>query len=164
MKYVMKQRLLAFGDDFSVKTEDGRDVFCFDGKIGSFRKKVVVKDPNTKSEVAVILKKWLTFRPTFGIIQKGKEIATIYKKLASIRNAFVIDLPGPDNIEIIGKLVEHDYKFYRGKQQIAQVSKKWFTGRDTYGIDIESDRDALLVLSGAVVVDLLCHPKRDSSF
>jgi uncharacterized protein YxjI len=43
---------------------------------------------------------------------------------------------------------------------VASVSKRWFTLRDTYGIDIEDTEDAVLVLASAVVVDMACHADR----
>jgi uncharacterized protein YxjI len=36
MRYVMKQKLFACGDDFTIKTEDGRDAFFVHGKAFSF--------------------------------------------------------------------------------------------------------------------------------
>ena len=32
MRYVMRQKLLSWGDDFLIQDEDGRDVFLVDGK------------------------------------------------------------------------------------------------------------------------------------
>ena len=40
MRYVMKQKLFAWGDDFTIKTEDGREVFFVDGKAFSLGDKL----------------------------------------------------------------------------------------------------------------------------
>jgi len=32
MRYVMKEKLFCWGDDFTIKAEDGRDAFFVDGK------------------------------------------------------------------------------------------------------------------------------------
>jgi len=36
MRYVLKQKLLSFGDDFRIKDDAGRDVYFADGKAFSF--------------------------------------------------------------------------------------------------------------------------------
>ena len=44
---------------------------------------------------------------------------------------------------------------------MAEVSKRWFSWTDTYGIDVRDEDDALLVLCSAVVIDLVCHGDDD---
>ena len=46
----------------------------------------------------------------------------------------------------------------RAGRTVATVSKRWFSWRDTYGIDIDDDEDQILLLACAVVVDEACHP------
>ena len=36
MRYVMRERILSWGDDFTIKDADGRDAFYVDGKVFSF--------------------------------------------------------------------------------------------------------------------------------
>ena len=40
MRYVMKQKLFCWGDDFAIKTEDGQDAFFVDGKAFSIGDKL----------------------------------------------------------------------------------------------------------------------------
>jgi uncharacterized protein YxjI len=40
---------------------------------------------------------------------------------------------------------------------VATVSKRWFSLRDTYGIEIADGEDDVLILASAVVVDQVCH-------
>lgn len=159
----MKQALLSFGDDFAVKDETGRDQYYFDGKAFSFGKHLVIKNSNG-NEVARLKQKLLTFAPTYRLVTDKGELARISKKLLTFRPSFLIDVPGPDDITVVGKMIEHDYRFLRNGSEIAHCSKRWFRAKDTYGIDVHDQSDALLVLSAAVVIDLVCHPKRDSSF
>ena len=39
-----------------------------------------------------------------------------------------------------------------------RVSKQWFKWADTYGIDIRSTEDQVLLLAVTVVIDEACHP------
>lgn len=51
----------------------------------------------------------------------------------------------------------YDYKIYQDKRCVAQVSKKYFTFADSYGIHIEDDADQLLMLTMAIVIDIVLH-------
>ena len=163
MRFLMKQKILCFGDDFAITDESGREIFYIDGKAFSFGKNLVFLDSN-KNQLAKVRQKLLTFRPTYKVSSQGQVLAVIYKRLLTFRKTFYIDVPGPDDITVVGKLLEHEYKFYRNSKEIANCSKKYFRSKDTYGVDIEKEKDILLVLCAAVVIDLICHPKRDSSF
>jgi uncharacterized protein YxjI len=46
---------------------------------------------------------------------------------------------------------------------VAQVSKTWFSIRDTYGVEIAAGEDDVLILASAVVIDMISHDddKRD---
>ena len=154
---------MSFGDDFDVLDESGRKAFYFDSKVGGFTQKIIVLSASGE-QLAVIKKKHFAFRPTFIVKKDGKELARIFKKAFSFRKSFLIDVPGPNDYTVVGRFTEHSYVFYQNGQKIAEASKKWFRSKDTYGIDIENPKDVLLVLSAAVVIDILCHPGRDSSF
>lgn len=163
MRFILKQKFISFGNDFSVFDEHGNKAFYFDAKVLTLTRKIVVLSP-ANQEVAVIKRKFFSFRPTYVVRQQGQELARIFKKLFSFRKTFVIDVPGPNDITVVGQVLEHNYQFVRNGQQIAEVSKKWFRGQDTYGVDVGSTGDALLILCCAVVIDMLCHPLRDSGF
>jgi uncharacterized protein YxjI len=40
------------------------------------------------------------------------------------------------------------------------VSKKWFSLADTYGVEVDTSEDHVLILACAVVIDLVCHDHR----
>ena len=43
-------------------------------------------------------------------------------------------------MEAKGNIVDHEYKIERGGDKVAEVSKRWFRVRDTYGIEIRRIR------------------------
>ena len=45
----------------------------------------------------------------------------------------------------------------RAGQTIAEVSKRWFTFNDSYGVDIHDGQDDVLILASTVVIDMVCH-------
>ena len=162
-RYQMRERLLSFGDDFTVKDDAGRDVFYIDGKALSIGDKLIFQDMQGR-ELARIRERLLSIGKTYDISLADGSGATIHKHLFTLfRAAYTVDVPGPGDLEASGSFMDHDYTFERGGRTVATVSKKWFSLRDTYGIDIAEGENDVLILASAVVIDLCCHPdqKRD---
>ena len=85
-------------------------------------------------------------------------MAVVKKKLFTLlRHRFFVDVPGPNDLEAKGDFLDHEYEFTQGGQTVAQVSKRWLTLRDTYGIDVASGTDDILILACVVVIDLAQH-------
>ena len=58
-----------------------------------------------------------------------------------------------------GDFWELEYRFGRGDQTVAVVSRRWFSWADTYGVEIAEGEDDVLILASAVVIDMV---RRDS--
>lgn len=158
MRYVMRERLLSWGDDFRIRDDSGREVFFVDGKAFSLGDKLSFQD-STGKELAFIKQKLLSLARTYEIHRDGSLAAVVKRNLFGLlHHRFSIDVPGPDDLEATGNFLDHEYTFRRGDRVVATVSKKWFSLADTYGIDIEPGEDDVLILASAVVVDQACHP------
>jgi len=158
MRYVLRQKLLSWGDDFTVRDEAGNDVFLVDGKAFSFGDQLSFRDM-AGNELAFIKQKVFNWSPTYEIWRDGRLAAVVKRELFSFfHHRFTVDVPGPDDLEAKGDLVDHEYELRRGDRVAAIVSKRWFAWADTYGIDVADGEDDVLVLASAVVIDLACHP------
>jgi uncharacterized protein YxjI len=158
MRYIMRERILSWGDDFTIKDADGRDAYFVDGKVLSFGHKLSFKDMQG-TELARIDQQLLSIGKQFDIERGGTSIARVKKKLFTpFRAKFTVDVPGPDDLEAQGNFLDHEYVFERRGQEVARVSKRWFSLADTYGIDVQPGEDDVLILAAAVVIDLASHP------
>ena len=54
---------------------------------------------------------------------------------------FTIDVPGPDDLEMRGSLLDHEFTVRRGGRMVATVSKHWVALTDTYGVEIAEGED-----------------------
>jgi uncharacterized protein YxjI len=161
MRYIMRERILAWGDDFTIKDADGRDAYFVDGKVFSFGHKLSFKDMQG-NELAHIDQQLLSIGKQFEIERGGQTIARVKKKLFTpFRAKFTVDVPGPDDLEAQGNFLDHEYVFERHGKEVARVSKSWFSLSDTYGIDVQPGEDDVLILASAVVIDLVSHPDSD---
>jgi len=159
----MKQKLFSWGDDFRIKNEAGTDVFFVDGRAFSIGNKLSFQDLNG-NELAFIRQKLLSWGPTYEITRGDELLAVVKKHLFTLfRCKFTVDVPGPDDLEAQGSFLDMEYSFERAGRTVAQVSKKWFSWTDSYGVDINNGEDDVLILASTVVIDMICHAdsKRD---
>lgn len=162
MRYLMRERILSWGDDFTIKDEAGREAFYVDGKVFSFGDQLSFKDRDGK-EVALIDQKLLSFGPQYEIVRGGTTVAVVKKHLFTLfRARFTVDVPGPDDLEAKGNFLEHEYVFERDGRDVARISKKWLSLSDSYAIDINEGEDDVVILAAAVVIDLVSHPDQRS--
>jgi len=163
MRYLMKQKLFCWGDDFSIKNEAGEDAFFVDGKAFSIGDKLSFQDMQ-KNELAFIRQKLLCWGPTYEITRNGELAAVVKKHLFTfLKCKFTVDVPGPDDLEAQGSFLDMEYTFTRAGQVVAEVSKRWFSFTDTYGVDIQEGEDDVLILASTVVIDMVCHGDHKSS-
>lgn len=161
MRYVMKQKLFSWGDDFYIRDAEGHDVFFVDGKALSLGDQLSFRDLKG-NELAFIRQKLLSWGPTYEIHRNGELAAVVKKELFTFfRARFTVDVPGPDDLEASGDFLDHEYTLTRGGRTVATVSKKWFAWSDTYGVDVAPGEDDLLVLASTVVIDMVCHADRE---
>ena len=158
MRYLLKQKLFSFGDDFTIKDDAGNAVFQVDGKAFKIlREKLAFEDMQGK-ELAFIRERLIALTPSYEILRDGECVAVVKKDLINLfRCGFTVDVPGPDDLEAQGSLLDHEYTFTRGSRTVATVSKKWFSFTDTYGVEIETGEDPVLILASTVIIDMICH-------
>ena len=53
----------------------------------------------------------------------------------------------------LDKILSHG----EGRDKIAEVSKKWFRVRDSYGVEIEPGQNDIVILAVAVCIEQMIH-------
>ena len=152
-RYRMQEKLFAIGDDFWVETEGGERAFKVNGKALRVRDTLVLEAPGG-DELFKIQEKKLSVRDKMDIERGDRTVATVRKALVSpLRDRFSIDVDGGEDMDAKGNIVDHEYTVERGGDKVAEVSKKWFRVRDTYGIEIAPGENDALVLAATVCID-----------
>ena len=59
-----------------------------------------------------------------------------------------------------GNIVDHEYTIERDGTKVAEVSKRWFRIRDSYGVEIAPGENDILILATTAVIDCIAHPDR----
>jgi uncharacterized protein YxjI len=156
-KYRMREKLFAIGDDFWIENDQGERVFKVNGKALRVRETLVLES-RSGEELYRIQEKKLRVKDTMDIERGGRQVATVKKALLTpLRDRFSISVEGGDDMEAKGNIVDHEYKIERGGEEVAEVSRRWFRVRDTYGIEIKPGQDDGLLLATAVCIDQMSH-------
>jgi uncharacterized protein YxjI len=152
-RYQMREKLASIGDDFWIENALGQRAFKVDGKALRVRDTLKMRDAQGR-EVAEIQEKMLHIKDTMEIARNGRTIATVKKALVTpLRGRFSVNVAGGADMDVQGNILGHEYKIEQGGREIAEVSKKWFRIRDSYGVDIQPGQDDALILAITVVVD-----------
>ena len=152
-RYQMREKVFAIGDDFWVETEGGERAFKVDGKALRVRSTLILESASGE-ELFKIQEKAVRVRDTMEIEHDGDTVATIKKALVSpLRDRFSIDLKDGGDLSAKGNIVDHEYEIERDGDKIAEISKRWFRIRDTYGIQVAPGQNDALIIAIAVCID-----------
>lgn len=156
-RYQMREKLISIGDDFYIENAAGRRAFHVDGKALRVRNTLNLNDMQGQT-LYQIQTRVARVRDTMAIEQNGRTVATAKKAMiAPLRSRYSIDAPGGE-LTAQGNILNHEYEISRGNDKIAEVSRKWFRIRDTYGVEIDEGEDHALILAITVVIDQLEEP------
>lgn len=159
-QYQMRQRVASIGDDFFIEDNHGRRAFHVDGKALRARDTLFFKDMQG-NELYKIQEKMARVRDSMNVYKGDDVAASVHKAMITpLRERWSVNVPGGEDISIQGNILDHEYTFERGRQKIAEVSKRWFRVRDTYGVEIDAGEDDALILACTIVVDQMAHQGR----
>ena len=158
--YQMHQRMFSIGDDFWIEYGEGQRTFKVDGKALRVRQTLELQEGGGRT-LYTIKEKLVSVRDVMTIEGPSGTVATVKKALISpLRERYNIEFAAGGEWKAQGNIVDHEYNIESDAGQIAEVGKKWFRVRDTYGVQVVPGQDDALVLAIAVVIDQMSHPTR----
>jgi uncharacterized protein YxjI len=157
-RYQMRQKLVSFGDDFWITNEAGQKVFKVDGKVLRVRDTLKFKDLQG-NVLCQIQERMLRVKDSMAIEDgHGQKIAEVKKALITpLRDRWTVKIRNGPDMDVQGNILDHEYEITEGRRKIAQVSKKWFRVRDTYGVEVALDQEDVIILAVTVALDNMAH-------
>jgi uncharacterized protein YxjI len=154
----MRQKLVAFGDDFWIEDENRQRVFKVDGKMLRVRDTLFFEDMQGQT-LCKIQEKLVRVKDTKTIEGPNDErLATVKKALITpLRDRWVVKIGDGPDLQVQGNILNHQYTIGEGGSKIAEVSKKWFRLADTYGVQIEPGQNDVVILAVTVAIDMMAH-------
>lgn len=162
MRFVMKQKLFSLRDSFEITDENERLAFTAKSHFFSVRKSFQLKDASD-SDFAYIKKQLFAIKPKFEFENTRGEKALLKKHFFPLFSHKFSLFLGAEKIEIFGDFWAHEYQFVKRGVVIAEVSKKWFSWSDTYGVDIDSSEHTWFVICTVIAIDCILHDDKNSN-
>ncbi|RVU27348.1 hypothetical protein EOT10_09275 [Streptomyces antnestii] len=161
MRYEVRERLFAVGEDYWIEDEQGHKAYLVDGKAMRLRDTFQLKGPDGRVLID-IHEKMFALRDTM-VIERGDEaLARIKRKrLSLLRNHYRVELVDGTVLDVSGKILDREFVVEYDGEMLAHISRRWLRVRDTYGVDvIREDADPALLIAVAVCVIHLAEKER----
>ena len=156
--YQMREKLASIGDDFWIENNRGEKVYKVDGKALRVRQTLIFEDRGGK-ELAKIQERMMRVKDSMEVEDpSGRQIAMVKKAMITpVRDRWTVKIKGGPDLEVQGNILDHEYTIGGGRDKVAEVSKKWFRVRDTYGVEIEPGQDDILILAVTACIDQMAQ-------
>ncbi|MFE0134519.1 LURP-one-related/scramblase family protein [Streptomyces sp. NPDC059037] len=161
MRLLVRDRLFGIGDDYWIEDDQGRKVFLVDGKAMRLRETFELKDMQGRVLID-IRAKMLALRDTMVIERDGEQLARVKRKrLSLLRNHYRVELVDGTELDVSGKILDREFAIEYDGELLADISRRWFRVRDTYGLHVvREDADPALLLAVTVCVIRLAEKER----
>ena len=163
-RYLLREKLLSIGDDFWIENDQGERIFHVDAKVLRLLRLACrtadhgedARKDRDGNELVKLQKRLLRARDTMAIERGGDKVATVKKAIiAPLRDRFTIELAAGGSLEAQGSILDQEYQITRDGIPVANISKRWFRVRESYGVAIAPGQDDALVLAITVCIDHL---------
>ena len=157
-RYKIRQKMFAIGDDFWIENQEGDRVFKVDGKALRLRKTLFFEDLNG-NKLCKIQERLLAIKDTMVVEDPdGNQMAVIKKGLiAPLGDHWTVNVRGGRDLDVQGNILDHEYSISERRKKVAEVSKKWLSLTDTYGVEIGGGQNDILILAIAIAIDMMAH-------
>ncbi|MFF8260922.1 LURP-one-related/scramblase family protein [Streptomyces virginiae] len=164
MKYLVRDKMLAIGDDCWIEDEDGRHAFLVDGKALRLRDTLELKDPDGRILIT-LREKLFAFGDAMTLERDERRLAVIRRKRFSLlRNHFRVTLLEGTELDVSGRIMDREFKVEYDGELLALVSRQWYRVRETYAVDVvREDADAALLVAVAVCVIRMAEKEREDA-
>lgn len=160
MRFIVRQKVFAFGDQFTIRDEAGADRFTVKGKIFALGNKLRLFDMDGK-EVVYIEQKLFRFLPEYTIYYQEQPAAVVKKAFSLLKPRFhIASIHGDFTVE--GNIWAMEFVILKDGRNVAQVSKRWFAWADTYGVETADSEEIPFILALVIVIDQVLHDSNNN--
>ena len=166
-EFLLQEKLFSIRDKVKVMGVDKEELGIFSSKlisIGKHYKLFTIDDQ--ENPILTVKEKAISMRSTYSFFKGEKEdenlIGKLKRKLVSVKPKYWFEDPNETKLFTMkGNIWQLKYKIFLEDKVVAEISKKLWKIKDTYGLRIDKDVDddsAMLVLG---IVVMLHHEKEE---
>lgn len=152
MNYVIKQKVFSFKNQFTITDEQEQPQYKVSGKVLSLKNKL---DLMTVDEEVILHAEKVLFKlmAQYQIFNnQGDFIAKVKRNFSIFRQKYEVYV-GNDQLQVEGNFTGHAFSIMREGQQVANITKKYFSFGDSYLIEIDDETNKELYLFIVIVID-----------
>lgn len=157
-RYQMRQKMVSIGDDFWIQDQNGDKIYKVDGKALRVRQTLKFEDRQGQT-LCKIQERKLRVKDSMKIEgPNGEELAMVKKALITpLRDRWTAKIGDGPDLDVQGNILDHEYTIEADGRKVAEISKKWFRVRDTYGVEVAPGQNDIVILAITVAVDMMAH-------
>lgn len=164
MQFVIKQKFFKiWRESFYIYNQSGEKVLQVKPKL-ALQSKYEVRDMQEKT-VMTIKEKLFKILPRYYIYDaEEKQVAFVRKKFTAFTHKYEVDYFQPDKkYEIQGNFLAWDFNILLNGNTIGTVSQNVLSSliRDSYVINVLDDKEALMCLAIAIIIDNVHHKEKN---
>ncbi|MGX7195925.1 LURP-one-related/scramblase family protein [Enterococcus olivae] len=157
-KLYIKQKVFSIGEKFTVIDEHERPHYFVEGSFFQIPKRFSIQDAQG-GEIGNITKKVFSLLPKFFLEVDGQEII-LEKEFTFFKAKYSISAQG---VRVEGNWWDMDFEVYAYGEQVATISKHWFTWGDSYEVTILDEDLERLIISLVIAIDCVKADESASS-
>jgi len=166
-EFLLQEKLFSFKDKVNVMTPTKEVLGYFKGKLIKIGNTYRLRDLTDKA-LLTVHEKVVSMRSTYKFYRGEEEndeqlLGSLKRKLVSVKPSYWFEYPdGQKLFTMKGNIWTLKYKIILDRKEVAEISKKLFKIKDTYGVKISpemSDDMAMLILG---IVVMLHHEKEEN--
>jgi uncharacterized protein YxjI len=153
MRYQVREKIFRLGEDNDILNEAGQPALQVDGKVLSLHGLMIVNDL-AGTEVGRVSRKLVALRATYEITLAGGVTAEVHQRFTGpFHPKWNLSVSGGAEMEIGGNFAGHDFTITENGQPIATISKAWISLADSYGVDVVTGQNDLLLLCSVLALE-----------
>ena len=166
-EFLLQEKLMSFKDKVKVMTPDREELGYFKGKLIKIGNTYRLRDLSDNA-LLTVHEKVVSMRSTYKFF-KGEEeedeklVGKLKRKLVSVKPSYWFEDPNEKKVFTMkGNIWALKYKILKDGKEVAEISKKLFKIKGTYGVKMNpdvSDDMAMLILG---IVVMLHHEKEEN--
>jgi len=166
-EFLLQEKLMSFKDKVKVMTPDREELGYFKGKLIKIGNTYRLRDLSDKA-LLTVHEKVVSMRSAYKFYKGGEDdddklLGKLKRKLVSIKPSYWFEDPNEKKVFTMkGNIWALKYKILKDGKDMAEISKKLFKIKGTYGVKINPDvsDDMTMLILGIVV--MLHHEKEEN--
>ncbi|WP_243344504.1 LURP-one-related family protein [Anaerococcus sp. AGMB09787] len=143
--YYFREKLIKITDKYPILDEDKDPVFYVEQNFRLVGFKERVYDLN-KTEIITIKRKLVSIFPTYNIEFANGEEMMVKANLSLIKRSVDAVIKG-GKLKVKGSIFDHEFKVEFDNELVGEVSKKFFSLRDSYTLKVYDEKYTLHLIA-----------------